>query len=139
MKWYVDQDNTEFCISGLCLFVTRAPDTHGNETPLLNSRSFRLRTPSCSDTRRFFTSTLCTSCTHAPIDFVLVHILVLFLFSRCSTQHSINKTLGVFVPDYHSKFSPADVLESSHVDFWVTNLEVKTCSEVRCAHYTYCS
>ena len=47
----------------------------------------------------------------------------------------INKTLGVFVPDYHSKFSPANVLEESHVDFWVTNLEVKTCSEVSCAAF----
>eukprot|EP00035_Acanthoeca_spectabilis_P025463 m.458552 g.458552 ORF g.458552 m.458552 type:complete len:291 (-) comp21527_c0_seq1:200-1072(-) len=45
-------------------------------------------------------------------------------------MHSINKTLGVFVPDYHSKFSPAAVLDSTHIDFWVTNLEVKTCSEV---------
>ena len=31
--------------------------------------------------------------------------------------HSINKTLGVFTPDYHSKFSPAAVLEGSRIDY----------------------
>jgi hypothetical protein len=69
--------------------------------------------------------------------------------------HSINKTLGVFTPDYHSKFSPAAVLQDSRIDYCeaalsplrslpaaccshlgsclsagLTNLEVKTCAEV---------
>lgn len=44
--------------------------------------------------------------------------------------HSINKTLGVFTPNYDSKFSPAAVLEGSRIDYWLTNLEVKTCGEV---------
>jgi hypothetical protein len=44
--------------------------------------------------------------------------------------HAINKTLGVFIPNYHSKFSPTKVLQESHIDYWLTNLEVKTCGEV---------
>jgi hypothetical protein len=31
--------------------------------------------------------------------------------------HAINKTLGVFTPNYHSKFSPAAVLEGSRIDY----------------------
>lgn len=30
----------------------------------------------------------------------------------------------------HSKFSPTKVLQASRIDYWLTNLEVKTCAEV---------
>ena len=36
----------------------------------------------------------------------------------------------MFVPNYRSKFSPAKVLDGTRIDFWVTNLEVKACSDI---------
>ena len=53
-----------------------------------------------------------------------------FLDEFADELHSINKTLGVFTPNYHSKFSPAAVLQDSKIDYWLTNLEVKSCAEV---------
>jgi hypothetical protein len=44
--------------------------------------------------------------------------------------HAMNKTLGVFTPNYHSHFSPVKVLQGTRIDYWLTNLDVKTCEEV---------
>ena len=58
-------------------------------------------------------------------------IPALALYARWADEmHAINKTLGVFTPNYNSKFSPGGVLERSRVDYWLTNLEVGSCAEV---------
>lgn len=47
------------------------------------------------------------------------------------TLHSHNKTLGVFLQNYHSKFSPVEIIDAlGAVDLWVTVFQPSSCTEV---------
>lgn len=47
------------------------------------------------------------------------------------TLHAHNRTLGVFLDDYHSKFTPASLINAlGAVDFWVTAYSPSSCTDL---------